>query len=47
MQWHNTFLPKEEKPRKEVHFKADKELGEDSDLPSHLVHFLAKDAAPE
>ena len=46
-QWHNTSLLKEEKPRKHVHFKADKELGEELDLPSDLAHFLVGDAAPE
>ena len=38
---------KEEKPRKQVWFKVDKELGNELDLPSDLAHYLAEGTTPE
>ena len=43
----NTSPPKEEKPRKQVWFKEDEELGDEPDLTSDLTHFLAEGAVPE
>ena len=39
------LLQKEEKPRKQVWFKIDEELGDELDLPSDLAHFVAMGAA--
>ena len=44
---HDVLPLKEEKPRKQVCFKADEELGEELDLPSDLTHFVVGDTAPE
>ena len=41
-QWHDASLQKEEKPRKQVQFEVDEELGDELDLPSDLTHFVAK-----
>ena len=42
--WQQDTSPqKEEKPRKEVQFEADEELGAETDMPAELVHFLAEE----
>ena len=47
MQQHDASPLKEEKPRKQVHFKVDEVLGKELDLPIDCTHFLAESAAPE
>ena len=43
----NEMLPqREEKPRKQVWFEAEEELGAKPDLPTELVHFLAEGVPP-
>ena len=47
MQWWETSPQKKEKPRRQVQFEADKELGAEPNLPGDLAHFLVKGPAPE
>ena len=44
---HDASLQKGEKPRKQVQFEVDEELGDEPDLPSDLAHFLAEGTAHE
>ena len=46
-QEHDASLQKEEKPRKQVRFEVDEELGNEPDLPSDLILFLAEGTAPK